>query len=589
MAIYHLTAATGTIRGGQSGAAKHDYVAREGDYAKREDKLMHAESAHMPQWAQADARAYWDAADTHERSNGRLFKYVEFALPRELTLEQNIALSREFAMQLTKGIDGGNLPFTFGVHEGKGHNPHCHLIISERVNDGIERGPDVWFKRVATGKNAKPENGGARKSAALKRNEWLEDTRALWARVANAALAAAGHDARIDHRTLTAQRDEALAKGDHERAKQLDRAPGEHMGPKAKAFEARTGRKSLRRHWIEERRRSASTKLARVRTIDSVTDQVRDRLRDDEKELRAEISREARQRAERARETPQPTKPAAAPSPAPAIAPAIAAARPRRQPTARQKPAPKATSRLARALGAGQAAMHGMARWAQDSIRDLEKLGNAIAKRRAQHEQELAEKQRAEAKNRRQAAKPATSKPVASRPQVAQALAELRPAAPSQAPAGDASARAGQPASPKQDSSGDDRRQRLGRQMNRALETGKSLHIGLAAAAELGDRKAVDKLIENGAAVLPDSLDAAAKRGDDDMFKKLVGAEGTGTNHVALQELARQCGPEARLKLEALAKQAKAQGGHTAGLGIDGPAAPSSSGPKAGAGMAGPK
>lgn len=572
MAIYHLTAATGTIRGGQSGAAKHDYVAREGDYAKREDKLMHAESAHMPAWAKADARAYWEAADTHERSNGRLFKYVEFALPRELTLEQNIALSREFATQLTRGIDGGNLPFTLGLHEGKGHNPHCHLIISERVNDGIERGPDVWFKRVATGKNAKPENGGARKSSALKRNEWLEDTRARWARVANEALAAAGHDARIDHRTLTAQRDEALAKGDHDRAKELDRAPQEHLGPRAAGFEARTGRKSLRRHWIEERRRSASTKLARVRTIDSATAQVRERLGADEKELRAEISREARQRTERTQQAPQP---AATPSPAPAP---TMAARPRRQAPARQKPAPKPTSRLARALGAGREAAMGLAKWAQDSIRDIEKLGNAIARLQDQYDREHAEQQR-----QASPVAPVARQTAATQRDVAQALAELRPAAPSQAPAGDASARAGQPASPKQDSSGDDRRQRLERQMNRALETGKSLHIGLAAAAELGDLASVEKLIEKGVAVLPASLDAAAKSGHDDIFKKLVGAEGTATNHVAMRELARQCGPVAKQKLDALAAQAKAQGGHVEGLGIDGPAGPAGSSPKAGA------
>ncbi len=536
MAIYHLTAATGTIRGGQSGAAKHDYVAREGDYAKREDKLMHAESAHMPAWAKADARAYWEAADTHERANGRLFKYVEFALPRELTLEQNIALSREFAMQLTKGIDGGNLPFTLGVHEGKGHNPHCHLIISERVNDGIERGPDVWFKRVATGKNAKPENGGARKSAALKRNEWLEDTRARWARVANEALAAAGHDARIDHRTLTAQRDEALATGDHERAKQLDRAPGEHMGPKAKAFEARTGKKSRRRMHAEERRRKASASRNRVYSLTNTVTNVRRQLRDDVsqlRELRAELARERNE-------------------------------------------AKANRTLLSRLLMSSRDFTNGVPRWARESVEQLEALAKALM--RMQDEIEY--------QREREAPSPSPAPAGASRSPVAPVARQ-----PSATQSEVAPARAGQrPASAGQDSSGDDRRKKLERQMNRALETGKSLHIGLAAAAELGERKAVDKLIENGAAVLPASLDAAAKRGDDDMFKKLVGAEGTATNHVALRELSQLCSStEAQQKLEALAKQAKAQGGHVEGLGIDGPPRPAGSGLKAGAGVTAPK
>ena len=29
--------------------------------------------------------------------------------------------------------------YTLAVHRGKGENPHAHLMISERVNDGIER------------------------------------------------------------------------------------------------------------------------------------------------------------------------------------------------------------------------------------------------------------------------------------------------------------------------------------------------------------------------------------------------------------------------------------------------------------------
>ena len=109
-------------------------------------------------------------------------------------------------------------------------------------------------------------------------------------------------------------------------------------------------------------------------------------------------------------------------------------------------------------------------------------------------------------------------------------------------------------------------------------------------AAVLGDRQSVDRLLDAGAAVLPKSLDAAAKSGHDDVFKKLVGAEGSATDHVSLRELAAKCNsPEARQRLELLAAQAKAQGGHVEGLGIDGPPRPAGSGLKAGAGPSGPK
>ena len=46
--------------------------------------LLHVEHGHMPAWAQDDPHAYWQAADAHERANGRLYSEVQFALPREL-------------------------------------------------------------------------------------------------------------------------------------------------------------------------------------------------------------------------------------------------------------------------------------------------------------------------------------------------------------------------------------------------------------------------------------------------------------------------------------------------------------------------
>ena len=42
-----------------------------------------------------------------------------------------------------------------------------------------------------------------------------------------------GHAGRIDHRTLAAQRDEALARGDTDRAENLDRDPEIHLGRSA--------------------------------------------------------------------------------------------------------------------------------------------------------------------------------------------------------------------------------------------------------------------------------------------------------------------------------------------------------------------
>ena len=71
---------------------------------------------------------------------------------------EQIELAREFARRLTCADNGERLPYTLAVHRGKGENPHAHLMISERANDGIERDAAQWFRRY-NGKD--PEKGGA--------------------------------------------------------------------------------------------------------------------------------------------------------------------------------------------------------------------------------------------------------------------------------------------------------------------------------------------------------------------------------------------------------------------------------------------
>lgn len=163
----------------------------------------------------------------HERANGRLFKQLEVALPKELSPEQQPALAASFCREMAQTIDGP-LPYSFAVHKGHDkENPHCHLLISERVNDGISRAPDQWFKRAAKD----PAKGGAKKTNELRPREWLLLCRELWAERANHAFRLAGHEARIDHRTLEAQG--------------IGREPTTHLGPSVAAME-RKGISTLR-------------------------------------------------------------------------------------------------------------------------------------------------------------------------------------------------------------------------------------------------------------------------------------------------------------------------------------------------------
>ena len=156
VAVFHLKASFGSRAGGQSARAKSDYIEREGRYEKDGEELEHKEHGNMPEWAEDDPRKYWEAADEHERANGRLYSEVQFALPKELNEDERREAASSFAERLT---GGERLPYTLAIHRGgtNGENPHAHLMFSERGNDGIERSGEQWFKRY----NAKASIDGA--------------------------------------------------------------------------------------------------------------------------------------------------------------------------------------------------------------------------------------------------------------------------------------------------------------------------------------------------------------------------------------------------------------------------------------------
>ena len=230
MAVFHLKMSVGSRADGRSAAAKADYIEREGRYEQDREELEHRESEHMPEWAESDPRSYWEAADEYERANGRLYREIQFALPKELSEAERRELASGFAKRLT---EGERLPYTLAVHRGDGENPHAHLMLSERANDGIERSREQWFRRHNA---AAPEKGGARKSRVAVPQAWLEDTRE-----ANGALERAGYGERIDHRSLAERRNVAYRAGDLER-----RGEAERSGVLARAERVEQGNQALR-------------------------------------------------------------------------------------------------------------------------------------------------------------------------------------------------------------------------------------------------------------------------------------------------------------------------------------------------------
>jgi hypothetical protein len=129
-----------------------------------------------------------------------------------------VALGQAFAQELTAGE---RLSYTLAIHagldaDGRSHNPHAHVMISERQHDGHERSRKQWFRRADS---VHPERGGAPKTRSLHGHAWMEQAREGWASLTNAALARAGHDVRVDHRSYERQG--------------IDREPGQHFGPAA--------------------------------------------------------------------------------------------------------------------------------------------------------------------------------------------------------------------------------------------------------------------------------------------------------------------------------------------------------------------
>ena len=291
----------GSRASGQSALAKSEYIEREGRFEQDREELEHKEHEHMPEWAEDDPRSYWEAADEYERANGRLYREVQFALPKELSEDERRELASGFAKRLT---EGERLPYTLAIHRGDGENPHAHLMFSERADDGTRRSREQWFRRY---NRSDPEKGGARKSRAAMPQAWLEDTRKAWEREANEALERAGYGERIDHRSLAERRDAAERSGDLELAAELSREPNVHLGPlayragdleRAGQGEAAAGEKAQISGVLVRSERVEKDNQALVEERDGLVERIKERIAGIFQEFRAlrEKIREARER-----------------------------------------------------------------------------------------------------------------------------------------------------------------------------------------------------------------------------------------------------------------------------------------------------
>ena len=218
MAIYHFNAQIVSRSTGASAVAGAAYRSGENlidertgephDYRQRDDldgvEILTPRDS--PAWAQ-DRAQLWNAVEAAERrKDAQVAREVRVAIPRELRPDDGRALVRDYAQRAF--VDRGMVA-DIAYHGGQGENPHAHIMLTTRSigPEGFGQKDRSWNKKAQLA-------------------SWRED----WAASANRALERRGHAERIDHRTLAAQRDEALQRGDTARAESLDRAPEIHLG-----------------------------------------------------------------------------------------------------------------------------------------------------------------------------------------------------------------------------------------------------------------------------------------------------------------------------------------------------------------------
>jgi ATP-dependent exoDNAse (exonuclease V) alpha subunit len=222
MALYHFSAQMISRSTGRSATAAAAYRSgqeitdqRTGevhDYS-RKGGVVHSEVL-APDGAASwvfDRSALWNAVEVAEkRKDAQLAREVEVALPRELGLSEQVDLLRGFVQEhfVSRGMVAD-----IAVHEVKARDgerqPHAHVMLTTR--------------------QLAPEGFGG------KAREWndralLEGWREGWAIHVNQTLERSGHEQRVDHRSLAAQRAEALeiandnARPETERAQASERA-----------------------------------------------------------------------------------------------------------------------------------------------------------------------------------------------------------------------------------------------------------------------------------------------------------------------------------------------------------------------------
>lgn len=198
MAIYHFSAQVIGRSSGRSSTAAAAYRSGEKvidertgeihDYTRKMG-VAHTEIVvpdNAPEWAQNRSELWNQVEAIEKRKDAQVCREINVALPHELSRGQQVELMRGYCKEhfADKGMVAD-----FAIHEPHGvgaddRNMHAHIMVTTR-----EIGPE----------------GFGKKNRDWNSTDTLEAWREGWGDHANRALELAGHDVRVDHRSLEAQ------------------------------------------------------------------------------------------------------------------------------------------------------------------------------------------------------------------------------------------------------------------------------------------------------------------------------------------------------------------------------------------------
>jgi hypothetical protein len=268
----------GTKKGDKSSLEARNYALRVGRYANQKDALIYYEAGNLPGFANGDDATYWAAADKfeHSRIDTRIATKFQLSIPLELeSVDDRIALAKSFVNEWCNELVPGNgkLPYLMAIHEGSGpggepgHNPHIHLIVSERIVDDMSQdaNPETFFRRWTKRANGdlvhaarKPEGWSTSKQSGD-----LMRMRESWRKHIEIAFEKAGIEVNVDERSNQ-------ARGLPKPRPWLPREEWEAQNAEKKATKARAREEELQRRRDEHERKLAKQNAAWQASVEAI-------------------------------------------------------------------------------------------------------------------------------------------------------------------------------------------------------------------------------------------------------------------------------------------------------------------------------